>query len=434
MNRMQGEYAFYTGARRISRALFFVLVFPLLAAGCGIILDEPETLSTLGEKFHTPGEIGSYFETMENRYPGIAGRGILSFTEEADSVIHVLTITDNPGIDEDEPEIQVAGGIHGNEEASVELCLYLINRLLMGYTKREKKITELVEGAEIRIMPLVNPRGFLAGTRENPDGVDLNRNFSWGWGQTNDSGPEPFSEPETRALRDDALANRYNLHVNIHTGAEGLAIPWDYIGTTESLGQPETYTIEEYEEQYAPGYPLLYRWGESYRNRARENGMAAFFLLQGYDWYPAYGTWMDWVRGERGTNSFTLEISRYKNFESGDEAILDELWEIHGEPLLDLISRGVAEGIHGSITDQAGNPVSARITAVPAAEDRGLGPDPVPWQIFTETDPDRGDYHLYLPEGRWRILAEAEGFMFPDAPSVTVETGVRYDGVDIQAE
>jgi carboxypeptidase D len=409
-------------------------VIIVVLSGCTRLFDEPETLSTLGEKFHTPQEIGAYFETMENRYPGIAAYSSLPITEGEDGVIHVLTITDSPGADEAEPEIQIAGGIHGNEEASVELCLYLVNRLLMGYTSREKNVTGLVDGAEIRIMPLVNPRGFLAGTRENPDGVDLNRNFGWGWGHTSNSGPEPFSEPETRALRDDALRNRYNLHINIHTGAEGLAVPWDYIGTTESLGQPDTYTLEEYEELYGPGYPLLYRWGGYYRDRVRENGMTGFFLLQGYDWYPAYGTWMDWIRGERGANSFTLEISRYKNFESGDEAMLDELWDIHGGPLLALISRAVTEGIHGTVTDQSGNPVSARITAVPAANGRELGPDPVRWEIFTETDPERGDYHLYLPEGRWQLRAEAEGYSFAAGPAVTVEPGSRYDGADIQAE
>jgi len=453
---MQGEYAFYNGARRISRALFvssvepahrikfkafrktvlrtFLLLLLASVSGCTFFGGEgPETLSSLGEKFHTPEEIEIYLTTMERKYPDFASYRSIPLEGTGQS-IHVITITDSPGIPEQEPELQIAGGIHGNEEASVELCLYLIDRLLISYTSREADIVSLINRAEIHIMPLVNPRGYLAGTRENPGGVDLNRNFSWGWGQTNDSGPDPFSEPETRALRDDAFGNRYNFHVNIHTGAEGMVIPWDYIGTTESLGLPGTYTIEEYEELYAPGYPLLYRWGEHYRNRVRENGMAGFFLLQGYDWYPAYGTWMDWMRGERGANSFTLEISRYKNFESGDEAVLDQLWEIHGKPLLALISRAVTEGIHGSVTDQSGNPVSARITAVPAAEARGLGPDPVQWEIFTETDPDRGDYHLYLPEGHWQILAEAEGFSFPDAPAVTVESGVRYDGVDIQAE
>jgi len=55
------------------------------------------------------------------------------------------------------------------------------------------------------ILPVANPDGFLARTKDNARGVDLNRNFaaaSWraehqpGY----DPGPTPESEPETRAL------------------------------------------------------------------------------------------------------------------------------------------------------------------------------------------------------------------------------------------
>jgi hypothetical protein len=50
---------------------------------------------------------------------------------------------------------------------------------------------------------MVNPDGYARDTRTNAHGVDLNRNFPWGWTALNgpvESGPRPASEPETRAL------------------------------------------------------------------------------------------------------------------------------------------------------------------------------------------------------------------------------------------
>ncbi len=57
------------------------------------------------------------------------------------------------------------------------------------------------KGVDLWIIESLNPDGYAAGTRVNARGVDLNRNFPWGWqdleGAT-DAGSAPLSEPESR--------------------------------------------------------------------------------------------------------------------------------------------------------------------------------------------------------------------------------------------
>jgi protein MpaA len=92
-------------------------------------------------------------------------------------------------------KLLIVGCIHGNEPAGIAIA----DALARGPIPR---------GADLWIVPDLNPDGVAADTRQNAHRVDLNRNFPWQWrplglpGTTFYSGPRPLSEPETRiALR-----------------------------------------------------------------------------------------------------------------------------------------------------------------------------------------------------------------------------------------
>ena len=90
--------------------------------------------------------------------------------------------------------VLVVGEIHGNEEAGRKIVDQLRHR------------HDSTRSAEIWTVRTINPDGHAADSRTNAHGVDLNRNFSVGWrsssaGAGDYGGPEPFSEPETRAAR-----------------------------------------------------------------------------------------------------------------------------------------------------------------------------------------------------------------------------------------
>jgi len=91
--------------------------------------------------------------------------------------------------------VLVVGCIHGNECAGRRVT----RRLAHGRTPRQFGLW---------LVHNLNPDGRALGVRQNGRGVDLNRNFSAGWiliGRRWDpeySGPQPFSEPESRAARE----------------------------------------------------------------------------------------------------------------------------------------------------------------------------------------------------------------------------------------
>jgi murein peptide amidase A len=95
-----------------------------------------------------------------------------------------------------EPVALVVGLIHGDEHAG----LRIVDRI-------EARADEL-QGVQLWVISSVNPDGARAHARKNAHGVDLNRNFPYRWrgGLPHSDGyypgPEPASEPETRAVID----------------------------------------------------------------------------------------------------------------------------------------------------------------------------------------------------------------------------------------
>ena len=103
----------------------------------------------------------------------------------------------------------VMASIHGSEPAGTPLVGMLTEHL--------RRNPSLLEGRRIVLMPVANPDGIAAGTRENVRGVDLNRNFEASNRIDNrTNGYEPLSEPESRALQKIISEYRPSRIVSIH--------------------------------------------------------------------------------------------------------------------------------------------------------------------------------------------------------------------------
>ena len=116
--------------------------------------------------------------------------------------------------------VLIVGSIHGNELAGDQIAAALQNAAVPG-------------NADVWIVQELNPDGAAAATRQNADGVDLNRNFPFRWqrlgplGSLDYSGAHALSEPESAAAASliarihPTLAIWFHQHLSVVDDSEG---------------------------------------------------------------------------------------------------------------------------------------------------------------------------------------------------------------------
>jgi len=193
--------------------------------------------------YHTYTEAIAAMDALVAAHPSlITAKQSIGTTIEGRQ-IWIYKISDNPTVDEDEPEIFFNAYIHAREPISFEVLYDLAQYLLNGYGS-DPRATALVDTREIWVLPVVNPDGVEYNRQTNPNGggmwrknrrnnggsygVDLNRNFGYNWGFDNQGsspyggddtyrGTGPFSEPETAAMRDFVISRHFKLALNYHS-------------------------------------------------------------------------------------------------------------------------------------------------------------------------------------------------------------------------
>ncbi|MFM9987408.1 M14 family metallopeptidase, partial [Flavobacterium sp.] len=214
--------------------------------------------------FHL-GSMGGYFtwnqmkqilDSMVLLYPNlITVKQPLSPLSIEGREIYWVKISDNPNVDEAEPELLYSSLHHAREAASLSQLIFYMWYLLQNYaTNPDIKAT--VDNAELFFVPCVNPDGYVYNQSTNPNGggmwrknrrnngsnfgVDLNRNYGNNWGYDNIGssptsssdtyrGTAAFSEPETQAMRNFCNARQFVTALNAHTYSNLLIYPWGYL-------------------------------------------------------------------------------------------------------------------------------------------------------------------------------------------------------------
>ncbi|RLD27917.1 MAG: hypothetical protein DRI54_00165 [Bacteroidetes bacterium] len=261
--------------------------------GGGFEFDVPEAfeLGSMGGYF-TYEEFLMHIDSMAARYPELisAKQPISDFQTHEGRPIYWLRISDNPNVDEeDEPEVLYTALHHAREPAGLSQLIFYMYYLLENYDS-DPDIKLLVDNTEMYFVPMINPDGYNYNQSTNPNGggmwrknrrdndgnpnnmgVDLNRNYGYEWGGSGSSGdfsfetyrgPDPFSEPETQAIKYLCENHEFEFAFNYHTYGNLLLFPYgfdfnqftpdhDYfLGFTEELVRYNNYANQISAELY----------------------------------------------------------------------------------------------------------------------------------------------------------------------------------------
>ncbi|XP_052060732.1 carboxypeptidase B-like [Mytilus californianus] len=275
-------------------------------------------------RYNTFEEISAFIHSLtRTKFTGPSGDDILvdhkviGKTYE-ENPIHLIKISK---LGSPKKAIFLESGIHAREWIAPAVALYIINQLAYN-PSRSTAVEQLVDDFDWYIIPVLNPDGYVythnkdrlwRKNRRRPlfgdnltdicHGVDLNRNFDYKWGEgtsTEDpctetySGPSPFSEPETLAVRK-LLMNRnidFLLYISLHSYGQYWVYPWGYTSTytkdVKYLDLGAFIATEALKQKYNTDYTV----GSVY------NAL-----------YAAEGISLDYVKGQAGIKyTYTVEL------------------------------------------------------------------------------------------------------------------------------
>jgi len=368
---------------------------------------QPDGAKALGQ-YHTYASLTSDLQAYAAAHPEICRLTTLGASVQGRQ-LWALLITDDPDVEEDEPEFKYISTIHGDELLGMEMCMYFIDLLLTGYGA-ESRITDLVDSTAIWVVPLMNPDGREIGQRYNAQGHDLNRSFP--------AFPEDFTDtmysgqavpttgypPEVLHVMRWVAENAFTLSACFHGGAQVVNYPYDNDGKPSGTDSPSP------DDALFRDVSLRYSTHnvDMFNSVTFEDG-----ITNGAAWYVITGGMQDWNYRYACCNDVTIELAVPK---IPNATTLPDYWSKNEESMLAYLE-AVHIGVRGVVTDvENGEPLWAKVTVVGNSH-----------PVFT--DPDVGDYHRMLLPGTYTLVVSAPGYFSQTIQNVDVGVGeaVRVD-------
>lgn len=253
--------------------------------------------------------------TLSNMYPGLISTQVIGKSVDGRDLIAVKLGKGNK-------EITVNGSHHAREHLTTNILMEMLDQYAYSYEMNSSfanyPVRKILDHVSIWFVPMVNPDGVtlvqkghksaknpqnvlninggstnFSAWKANIRGVDLNRQYDANWsnikGNPGKPSPEnykgiaPFSEPETRAMRDFVLSHPFEVGVAYHSSGE--IIYWNFKQTGSQLSRDLQLATQI---SKMTGYSLV---------PARKD--------------PSGGGFTDWFIQTQKRPAFTPEISPY---------------------------------------------------------------------------------------------------------------------------
>ena len=266
--------------------------------------------------YYTLDEVYAELDDMAEMYPNLISPAEAISDDNVthnNRKLYWVKISDNPTVNEDEPEVLYTAVHHAREAISVQQTIFYMWYLLENYDTDEE-IQRIINHSELYFVPVINPDGYAYNESTNPNGggmwrknrrnngngsygVDLNRNYDYFWGLNDEGsspypqdetyrGPEAFSEPAIQNMRDFCNEHEFRIALNYHSYSNLLLSPWGYTSTpppdNDVLLAYADLMTQENNYTYGPGSTTI---------------------------YPTNGGSDDWMYGEQETKDLILSYT-----------------------------------------------------------------------------------------------------------------------------
>jgi len=271
--------------------------------------------------YYTFAEVIASMDSLHEQYPDLVSAKDSIGSSYEGRTIWAFKISDNPEVDEAEPEVFYNSLIHAREPEAMMTLLYFAWELAENHDI-DPLMTYLVDEREMWFVPVVNPDGYVYNETTHPNGgglhrknrrpgctsvpgVDLNRNWGFQWGY-DDNGSSPdqcsetyrgtsaFSEPETQTIRDFVQAHDFQAVFNYHTYGNLLIRPFGYDPNASLNGNDEAIYTELGQDLVAQNH-YLFGTGDQTVGYA-VNGDAVDYMYGGLgiiNFTPEVGSWAE---------------------------------------------------------------------------------------------------------------------------------------------